>query len=686
MNTKPDDDLDATAELPQLDLQTASLLSPLAGAADAGDTVSAPFPDIADVAPTPADWPVLDELLTVRDRIVDLEAALLDAELRLAKLDRQHQELQLHHAELSTHDAEVTRDRERLDAERVLLLESRRQLDEQFESHRTETAAALLALQQQIQQQQQQATAEGAQHAVRHERQQAELARHEQTIQQLSASLLDEQTRAQSLQSDLQAVARSCATQEAAAATLARNLSHELLEKDALQAALALREQRILTLEQARQQLTAQLADAGVRHDAALTAMDELQASLQVNARQTADLQNKLGTAEERIARLTEQVEMEREHWRSAEQDKERLSKLVNAEHESYESTRKELTGRLADLTALQEQLTQVKTGMVTLDAELRAREAVLRDRDASLAEKQQALQLAAEAQAAALQRETALAETLAVVQEELSQAHAALQERTQAWRVTERDLAAAREAGQQASEQLVTARRQLQQMEAKQQERDQFILEQARELERLQHASSELSTQFRRAQASNEARQAHVQALEAELASRRVEQEQQALLLSQVQQDLADKRAEQGASAQQVAALQQELHQHVEALNAIRRDIHQVAQQTRHRESDLLVRTLTRVDDAGVVHLLNKTVMVVGRANDADICIHSESVSRRHACLRVGRDVVIVEDLGSTNGCHVNGKRVKRQLLKDGDKLEVGSVMFRFAVRVSQA
>ena len=127
------------------------------------------------------------------------------------------------------------------------------------------------------------------------------------------------------------------------------------------------------------------------------------------------------------------------------------------------------------------------------------------------------------------------------------------------------------------------------------------------------------------------------------------------------------------------------ELRQHVEALNAIRHDIHQVAQQSRYRESEVLVRTLVRIDDESVVHLLNKPVMVIGRASDAEICIRADSISRRHACLRIGRDVIIVEDLGSTNGCYINGKRIKRQLLKDGDKLEIGAVQFRFAARATQ-
>ncbi|MGE0115832.1 MAG: FHA domain-containing protein [Steroidobacteraceae bacterium] len=701
MNTKHDeDDLDATAELPLLDLQTTRLRYATDGIETAGQVSlscsDAPESDHTDSLPTldlsgfttdtASGWPLVDELLTVRDKIVDLEAALLDAESKLARLDKQHQELQARHVELSAHDAEVIRDRERLDAERMLLLENRKQLEERLEFHRTESAASIEALQRQLDQQQQQFTTERAAHEVRHEHQQVELVRHQQTLQELSTNLLNEQARANSLESDLQNAARARAGQEAAAAMLARNLSHELLIKESLQTALAQREQLIYTLDQSQQQLTLQLADAEARQGHAVVRLNEQQLNMQAQAQQIGDLQNNLTLAEARITRLNEQVESEREHWRSAEQDKERLNKLVNAERDSYESVRAELSGRLAELNALQEQLTQTRTEIAALNLQLTERNALLRTRDELLAEKQQSLQQMVESQAAALHREAALAKDLTVLQEELRQTKIVLQDRVQLLQETEAHLVAERQAKQQMLEQVEVVVQQLQQMEAKQHERDQFILDQARELDQLQHASAELNAQLQQAQSLNETQRLRVQTLEVELNTRLTEQEQQAALLSQVQQELAEKREEQGVSAKQVEALQQELHQHVEALNAIRRDIHQVAQQTRYRDSDLLVRTLTRADDAGVVHLLNKPAMVIGRADDADICIRSDSVSRRHGCLRVGRDVVIIEDLGSTNGCYVNGKRVKRQLLKDGDKLEVGNVMFRFAARVSQA
>ena len=154
---------------------------------------------------------------------------------------------------------------------------------------------------------------------------------------------------------------------------------------------------------------------------------------------------------------------------------------------------------------------------------------------------------------------------------------------------------------------------------------------------------------------------------------------------VQRLQDELAAKQLEQGASARQIEALQAELHQHVEAMHAIRRDIQQVALQTRRNEGGTLLRTLTRDDAEGVVHLLNKSSISIGRGPECDIQLRSSSVSRYHAVLRISHDAVILEDMDSTNGCYVNGRRVTRQLLKDGDMLQVGAVPLRFGSRATQ-
>jgi pSer/pThr/pTyr-binding forkhead associated (FHA) protein len=55
-------------------------------------------------------------------------------------------------------------------------------------------------------------------------------------------------------------------------------------------------------------------------------------------------------------------------------------------------------------------------------------------------------------------------------------------------------------------------------------------------------------------------------------------------------------------------------------------------------------------------------------------------NVSRRHAELRQEGATYWIVDLGSTNGLEVNGKRVKRAKLSDGDTITLGSTDMSFS------
>jgi DNA-binding winged helix-turn-helix (wHTH) protein len=71
----------------------------------------------------------------------------------------------------------------------------------------------------------------------------------------------------------------------------------------------------------------------------------------------------------------------------------------------------------------------------------------------------------------------------------------------------------------------------------------------------------------------------------------------------------------------------------------------------------------------------------VIGRDPGCTVWLDSPSVSRRHARLTVeGRSRrVVLEDLGSTNGCLVRGKAVRGpEDLADGDQITIGSVELR--------
>jgi hypothetical protein len=70
----------------------------------------------------------------------------------------------------------------------------------------------------------------------------------------------------------------------------------------------------------------------------------------------------------------------------------------------------------------------------------------------------------------------------------------------------------------------------------------------------------------------------------------------------------------------------------------------------------------------------LTAQVSVLGRGQEADVQVADTAVSRRHAELRLEPGGVRVVDLRSTNGTRVNGVPVGDAVLRDGDRLEVGS------------
>ena len=76
-----------------------------------------------------------------------------------------------------------------------------------------------------------------------------------------------------------------------------------------------------------------------------------------------------------------------------------------------------------------------------------------------------------------------------------------------------------------------------------------------------------------------------------------------------------------------------------------------------------------------GKMFKLPQGELTLGRSLEADIRLDDEGVSRSHLKLtRDGNGFVIV-DLDSTNGTYVNGAKIHRQKLVDGDRVQVGSV-----------
>ena len=70
---------------------------------------------------------------------------------------------------------------------------------------------------------------------------------------------------------------------------------------------------------------------------------------------------------------------------------------------------------------------------------------------------------------------------------------------------------------------------------------------------------------------------------------------------------------------------------------------------------------------------LLKPGRVVIGRTSDNELQVDSKFVSRHHAQVTTTVDGSVVEDLNSTNGVLMQGKRVRRQRLADGDVLKFG-------------
>lgn len=81
----------------------------------------------------------------------------------------------------------------------------------------------------------------------------------------------------------------------------------------------------------------------------------------------------------------------------------------------------------------------------------------------------------------------------------------------------------------------------------------------------------------------------------------------------------------------------------------------------------------------------LERDVVILGRALEADVRINDSRASRLHARIVVERDATTntirchIADLASTNGTLVNGQVLTEAILNEGDKIAIGDHLFRF-------
>jgi chromosome segregation ATPase len=130
------------------------------------------------------------------------------------------------------------------------------------------------------------------------------------------------------------------------------------------------------------------------------------------------------------------------------------------------------------------------------------------------------------------------------------------------------------------------------------------------------------------------------------------------------------------------IASLERKCAEHADALNAIGQDIERVSSANPSERLAAMGYTLESLDHPGTVHRIGRTTTTVGRVHTNDIAIDSGSVSRYHARIVIQPEGVWLIDLQSTNGCGVNGRRISRQILCDGDAVIIGHCRFRFSMQ----
>lgn len=101
-------------------------------------------------------------------------------------------------------------------------------------------------------------------------------------------------------------------------------------------------------------------------------------------------------------------------------------------------------------------------------------------------------------------------------------------------------------------------------------------------------------------------------------------------------------------------------------------------------RMPEAVLRLLRRNNQPGPeqVYPLNREVIQIGRHISNDIVVNDRRVSRHHAQVRYEQGRFVIYDLGSLNGIVVNRTNVRQHMLRDGDRVSVGSYDYVFHER----
>ena len=417
--------------------------------------------------------------------------------------------------------------------------------------------------------------------------------------------------------------------------------------------------------ERAAAQAALQASAHAAEHAAALARLTELSRELATRAEQ-----HRLGEAEREDLRL--RLERVQAELNNADKVRDRQALLHGTQQRDWEQERSQrdaalvrARGDLAEMrrraAAHSEALQHLEGRRHVFDAMFREREALLDERDARLGT------LAGELAAARAQLQSASAET-AFARDEA----AAAQAQSTAQRARADELQA-------------TLERTQAEIAVVQQQHDTA----KRGIAGLEHDAADhsevlrvLHEQLRTAQLTIESLRGDLAAAEDLIRTHESEQQQRASRITRLEGSEAALRARL-ASAERLAAERAARPGSAAAeLLAATGDFDAPGARPTPAPLDGQLRLLVRTEgDTGIVHLLRRTT-TIGRTPDNDLCIDEEFISRHHAVVLVAATGTVLEDLNSTNGVFVNGARITRRQLSEGDLVTIGKTGFRYILK----
>jgi predicted component of type VI protein secretion system len=88
--------------------------------------------------------------------------------------------------------------------------------------------------------------------------------------------------------------------------------------------------------------------------------------------------------------------------------------------------------------------------------------------------------------------------------------------------------------------------------------------------------------------------------------------------------------------------------------------------------------RLVPLTDGAAPIITLQRPVVLIGRHPECDVRIDLPQISRRHCCVALAYERLMIRDLGSRNGVRLNGRQVEEATLRPGDEVAIGQIIFR--------